>query len=419
MEKFSKIIVPAIIGLSAVGALYVCCTHTLSRRSRAAQIDMPSTPSLPEVRRARLIFAGDLMQHTPQLTAARTPEGDFDFNASFDWVRERFRAADAAIVNLETTLSESGPYTGYPCFRSPAALAEALDSLGVDITVLANNHCCDGGSKGIRTTIRELDRHGIEHTGVFLDSSDFRARHPLRFEAGGIRFALLNYTYGTNGLPVPSGLSVNPIDTVRIAADLAAVEHDGVDCVIACMHWGNEYERRPNKVQRQLAGFLRRHGVDLIVGSHPHVVQPYEQDSNGIVLYSLGNFVSNQRKRYCDGGIVATVEVTRSPDGSLRYSLELTPVWVLTPGYRITPSEVGDTLSMPADSRQRYERFMTDTRLLLGLYPFPFWIFRSRFGDNALLSLFIRISPVRPVRPKKALDCIKSPDPFSGSGLVQ
>ena len=339
MEKFSKIIVLTIIGLSAAGALYVCCSHTLSHRSRTAEIDIPSKPSLPEVRRARLVFAGDLMQHTPQLTAARTPEGDFDFNASFDWVRE----------------------------RSPAALAEALDSLGVDITVLANNHCCDGGSKGIRTTIRELDRHGIEHTGVFLDSSDFRARHPLRFEAGGIRFALLNYTYGTNGLPVPSGLSVNPIDTVRIAADLAAVEHDGVDCVIACMHWGNEYERRPNKVQRQLAGFLRRHGVDLIVGSHPHVVQPYEQDSNGIVLYSLGNFVSNQRKRYCDGGIVATVEVTRSPDGSLRYSLELTPVWVLTPGYRITPSEVGDTLSMPADSRLRYERFMTDTRLLLGL----------------------------------------------------
>lgn len=367
MEKFSKIIVLTIIGLSAAGALYVCCSHTLSHRSRTAEIDIPSKPSLPEVRRARLVFAGDLMQHTPQLTAARTPEGNFDFNASFDWVRERFRAADAAIVNLETTLSESGPYTGYPCFRSPAALAEALDSLSVDITVLANNHCCDGGSKGIRTTIRELDRHGIEHTGVFLDSSDFRARHPLRFEAGGIRFALLNYTYGTNGLPVPSGLSVNPIDTVRIAADLAAVDRAEVDCVIACMHWGNEYERRPNKVQRQLAGLLRRHGVDLIVGSHPHVVQPYEQDSNGIVLYSLGNFVSNQRKRYCDGGIVATVEVTRSPDGSLRYSLELTPVWVQTPGYRITPSEVGDTLSMPADSRLRYERFMTDTRLLLGL----------------------------------------------------
>ena len=233
------LVVLTIIGLSAAGALYVCCSHTLSHRSRTAEIDIPSKPSLPEVRRARLVFAGDLMQHTPQLTAARTPEGDFDFNASFDWVRGALPCGRCSDRQSRNHPFRIRTYTGYPCFRSPAALAEALDSLGVDITVLANNHCCDGGSKGIRTTIRELDRHGIEHTGV-LDSSDFRARHPLRFEAGGIRFALLNYTYGTNGLPVPSGLSVNPIDTVRIAADLAAVEHDGVDCVIACMHWGNE-----------------------------------------------------------------------------------------------------------------------------------------------------------------------------------
>ena len=136
------------------------------------------------------------------------------------------------------TFYGSVPAADVPRFT---ALADALRDAGVDVAVLANNHCCDGGSKGIRTTIRELDRHGIEHTGVFLDSSDFRARHPLRFEAGGIRFALLNYTYGTNGLPVPSGLSVNPIDTVRIAADLAAVEHRTAwICVIACMHWGNE-----------------------------------------------------------------------------------------------------------------------------------------------------------------------------------
>ena len=128
MEKFSKIIVPAIIGLSAVGALYVCCTHTLSRRSRAAQIDMPSTPSLPEVRRARLIFAGDLMQHTPQLTAARTPEGDFDFNASFDWVRERFRAADAAIVNLETM-----PHPGFPTDMQPQMAAMLTCAEGTSI----------------------------------------------------------------------------------------------------------------------------------------------------------------------------------------------------------------------------------------------------------------------------------------------
>ena len=344
MEKFSKIIVLTIIGLSAAGALYVCCSHTLSHRSRTAEIDIPSKPSLPEVRRARLVFAGDLMQHTPQLTAARTPEGDFDFNASFDWVRERFRAADAAIVNLETTLSESGPYTGYPCFRSPAALAEALDSLGVDITVLANNHCCDGGSKGIRTTIRELDRHGIEHTGVFLDSSDFRARHPLRFEAGGIRFALLNYTYGTNGLPVPSGLSVNPIDTVRIAADLAAVEHDGVDCVIACMHWGNEYQREPNDDQIRLAQSLADGGADIIFASHPHVLQKVDtlnaaDGRNVPVFYSMGNFISNQRtetlpsianKRYTEQGMMAVVDlsVMKSTGEIIEQTVKVIPTWV-------------------------------------------------------------------------------------------
>ena len=114
MEKFSKIIVLTIIGLSAAGALYVCCSHTLSHRSRTAEIDIPSKPSLPEVRRARLVFAGDLMQHTPQLTAARTPEGDFDFNASFDWVRERFRAADAPIVNVLSSHEHSRRFTWYP-----------------------------------------------------------------------------------------------------------------------------------------------------------------------------------------------------------------------------------------------------------------------------------------------------------------
>lgn len=366
MGKFFKVFTLALIVLLATGALYWCCRHVMHSSGRSIETEMPLPPCEPTVLHARIVFAGDLMQHMPQLTAARTPDG-FDFNASFDWVRERFRSADVAVVNLETTLSESGPYTGYPCFRSPAVLAEALDSLGVDIAVLANNHCCDGGQKGIRTTIRELDRHGIDYTGVFLDSLDFRTRHPLRFEANGIRFALLNYTYGTNGLPVPSGFLVNPIDTVRIAADLAAIDHDSVDCVIACMHWGNEYERRPDRRQQMLAGFLRRNGVNLIVGSHPHVVQPYEQDSSGVVLYSLGNFVSNQRKRFTDGGLVATLEVTRIGDGPLHYSLELTPVWVLTPGYRITPLGVGDTLSMPADSRRRYEQFMDDTRELLGL----------------------------------------------------
>ena len=200
--------------------------------------------------------------------------------------------ADLVVVNLETTLTRTDRYTGYPCFRSPVALADALRDAGVDVAVLANNHCCDGGAAGVRTTVAELGRCGILHTGVFTDSLDRAANNPLWVERYGVRFALLNYTYGTNGIPVPAGVEVNLIDTARMAADLAAARRGAPDCVAVCIHWGNEYERRENAVQRHLAQFLRRHGADLVVGSHPHVVQPFDADSSHVVLYSLVTFVS-------------------------------------------------------------------------------------------------------------------------------
>lgn len=209
---------------------------------------------------------------------------------------------------------------------------------------------------------------GLRHTGTFVDSLRHGADHPLRLAANGIRFALFNYTYGTNGLPVPAGTTVNRIDTTVIARDLAAVDRGSVDCVIAFVHWGNEYERRPDSEQRMLAGFLRRHGADLVVGSHPHVVQPFEQDSTGAVFYSLGNFVSNQRRRYCDGGLLAEVEVVKRVAAgvpTMHYAAQAVPVWVALPDYRILPPEVADTLAMPPHARAAYDRFMQDTRRLL------------------------------------------------------
>ena len=242
------------------------------------------------------------------------------------------------------------------------ALADALRDAGVDVAVLANNHCCDGGAAGVRTTVAELGRCGILHTGVFTDSLDRAANNPLWVERYGVRFALLNYTYGTNGIPVPAGVEVNLIDTARMAADLAAARRGAPDCVAVCIHWGNEYERRENAVQRHLAQFLRRHGADLVVGSHPHVVPPFDADSSHVVLYSLGNFVSNQRRRYCDGGLVAEIEAVRHPDGRMSYSLEAVPVWVAMPGYRVVPSEVGDTMALP----EAYALFREDVAEVLG-----------------------------------------------------
>ncbi len=130
---------------------------------------------------------------------------------------------------------------------------------------------------------------------------------------------------------MPEGVRVNLIDTVRMAADLAAAREGSPDCIAVCIHWGNEYERQANAEQRRLARFLRRNGADLIVGSHPHVVQPFETDSSHVVLYSLGNFVSNQRRRYCDGGLMAEIEAVRHPDGRMTYTLDPVPVWVAMP----------------------------------------------------------------------------------------
>lgn len=315
-----------------------------------------------------LVFGGDFMQHLPQVEAARTAEGSYNYSSSIEYIAPMFHKADMAILNLETTLSTTGHYSGYPCFASPVEVADALVDMGIDIALLANNHCCDRMARGINTTIEQLNIRNIAHAGVFRDSIDHANNNIRRFEIRGIRFALVNYTYGTNGIATPKGKRVNRIDSTLIKQDLRSIPHDSVDCIVACMHWGNEYQRHQNAEQIGLANMLRREGVDIIIGCHPHVVQPFEVDSLGVTFYSLGNLVSNQQRRYCDGGIIAEVEVIRCDTvKGLRYNATAHPVWVLCPGYRILPRSVGDTLSMSESSRRLYERFMEDTDRLLGI----------------------------------------------------
>lgn len=316
----------------------------------------------------RLVFGGDLMQHMPQIKAARQGDGTYDYSRSFEHIAPIFRDADIAVLNLETTITTSQNYSGYPCFTSPVALVDEMVDMGIDISLLANNHCCDKGLRGITTTIETLTERDIRHSGVYRDSTDYHNNNILHFSSKGVRFALVNYAYGTNGMPVPKGTIVNLIDTTRIQRNLRSISRDSVDCIIACMHWGNEYERRANKSQKNLANMLHREGVDIIIGSHPHVVQPYSADSLGVVYYSLGNLVSNQQWRYSDGGIIAEVEVIRcdTTDG-LRYHTTPCPVWVLYPEYRVLPRSVGDTLTMSTEARAKYEQFMSDTEKLLGI----------------------------------------------------
>jgi poly-gamma-glutamate synthesis protein (capsule biosynthesis protein) len=347
--------------LSVGAALYI--THSTTT---IVPVEAPSEAPVITTDTIRLLFGGDFMQHMPQVNAARTPDGSYDYSRSTEYIAPMFREADVAVINLETTISTTGHYSGYPCFASPVEVVDEFETMGIDIALLANNHCCDRMARGIETTIEELNRRNIAHTGVYTDSVDYAQNNILYFERGGVRFALVNYTYGTNGIPVPKGKLVNLIDTTIIKRDLRTIDRDSVACVIACMHWGNEYERHENREQRRLAEVLQREGVDIIIGSHPHVVQPFYADSTNVLFYSLGNLVSNQQRHYTDGGLIAEVEVIRCDTiEGLRYRATAHPVWVLCPGYRILPRSVGDTLTMPKASRDLYERFMRETDELL------------------------------------------------------
>ena len=274
----------------------------------------------------RLLFVGDLMQHQGQIDAARTARG-YDYSACFAYVKEVISQADFAVANLEVTLGGK-PYRGYPAFSAPDEYLTAIHDAGFNVLLTANNHCLDRGRKGLERTLRLIDSLHILAAGTYTDIEDRRTRYPLLLEKKGFRIALLNYTYGTNGIPVPSPAVVNLIDTTVIAQDIEKARQLHPDVLLACMHWGVEYQSLPGKEQQKLAQWLFAKGVDHIIGAHPHVVQPIEVHTDSLtrqkrlVAYSLGNFISNMSARRTDGGLMLQMEFVKNEAEEERTSLK-------------------------------------------------------------------------------------------------
>ena len=282
----------------------------------------------------RLIFAGDVMGHNTQITGAWRDGGDSCYNyiPVFQWVKTYISQADIAVANLEVTFAGE-PYTGYPAFSSPQSLAVALQDAGFNLLVTANNHILDREVAGLQRTIDVVESLDIPHTGSFMDAESREKNYPLVIEKNGFTLAFLNYTYGTNMPQASPPVIINYIDTILIAADLMAAREMNVDFIITCIHWGEEYQNEENQTQREMAGFLARNGCDLIVGSHPHVVQPIKKiavhaSDSVLVAYSLGNFVSNQRWRYSDGGIMLDVTLTKNDGVVSLDTYRYEPFWV-------------------------------------------------------------------------------------------
>ena len=280
----------------------------------------------PALDSLRLIFIGDIMNHGPQIKAAyQTEDQTYNYDENFKYVKKYFNKADFVIGNLETTLGIK-PYSGYPQFSAPPELAAGCKQNGINVLVTANNHSCDKRKKGIVNTLTILDSLQIYHTGTFKNKQAYEKETPLLLEKNGFKLALLNYTYGTNGLPVPYPTQVNKIDTLAIKKDIEKARTLQPDDIIVFLHWGKQYQNHPDKQQKKLVAFLHRQGIRMIIGSHPHVIQDidYEQDylnnKNSICVYSLGNFISNQRKFPRDGSMFVEILLTKQPEKNIRLS---------------------------------------------------------------------------------------------------
>lgn len=267
-----------------------------------------------------LVAVGDNLIHNSVLKSGRINDSTYNFDRLFDVMRDDFQEADIAIINQETILGgDFRPYDGYPNFNSPNELGDAIVKSGFDVVLQASNHTLDVGTQGVLNCIEYWKKQDdITYLGI-NDSQE--ERETIRvIERNGIRIALLNYTYGLNGriLPKDKPYLVNLIDTTVIKSDLEKAEILA-DFTIVFPHWGVEYVYKPNKEQTSLAKMMVRYGADLIIGTHPHVLQPIEwiEASNGnkaLCYYSLGNYTSGQKATPRVLGGMAKIELKRIND---------------------------------------------------------------------------------------------------------
>ena len=285
---------------------------------------------------------GDIMCHNTQYNDAYNKDtGAYDFSYVFDDISLYTKTADICVGNLETTFAgEDVGYSGYPTFNTPDSLAYELKDIGIDVLSTAGNHALDKGFDGLSRTIDVLNDADIAHTGTYKTEEEQNTI--LTKYVKGIKIAFVNFTYGTNGIKIPSGkeFCVNLIDNDLITKQLDLAKSQNPDIIVACMHWGNEYKTTPNDTQKELSTFLFQNGVDIILGTHPHVLEPMEKQTvtledgttkDGFVIYSLGNFISGQTAENTKTSIILNLTITKHTDGKITIDkAEYKPIYMYT-----------------------------------------------------------------------------------------
>ena len=275
-----------------------------------------------------LTSLGDTLCHNTQYWDAYNSQTDeYDFSYIYEDIKNYTLSSDITIGSLETTFAgkEKG-YSNYPTFNTPDSLATALKDIGVDVVSLAGNHALDYGYNGLCRTIDVFDNIGLSHLGTYKTAED--QEKILIKDVKGVKIAFINYTYGTNGIPVPSGkeFCVNLIDKDFIKKQINQAKEQNVDMIVACMHWGTEYRTTANSEQKDLANFLFENGVDVILGNHPHVLEPMEKKTITLqdgttkevfVVYALGNFTADQRDEITRDSTILNLTITKNSDSKI------------------------------------------------------------------------------------------------------
>lgn len=299
-------------------------TSTLPELSgQVSSEDIIEEDPVPEDINVTMSVIGDIMCHDSQYKDAYVKDtGSYDFTYVFSDIQKYIQVADIAVGNLETTFAgkERG-YSNYPTFNTPEQLGYNLKTLGIDVLSTANNHSLDKGYNGLVSTLNFLDDAGIAHTGTYASEED--QDKILIQNVKGITMAFLSFTYGTNGIAVPSGKDycINLIDEDLILEQINLAKEQNPDMICVFMHWGVEYQTTQNKTQEKLANLLFENGVDVILGGHPHVVQPMEKrqitledgtTKDGFIIYSLGNFISGQRDLDTKSSAILNLNITKN-----------------------------------------------------------------------------------------------------------
>lgn len=254
--------------------------------------------------------------HNTQIWSGQRSDGSYNFDAFFKQVQPIIAAADYSSTNFEAPMAGAASgYTGYPLFNSPDEMALALKGAGFDLVVTANNHILDRGAQGALRTLQVLEQSGLDTVGAY--SSQEASQEYLIKNLKGVRVGYLAYTYSTNGITVPADKPylVNFLDRDRILNDINALR-PRVDVLVLVLHWGVEYSPQPTEEQKTLAREFCAAGADIILGSHPHVIQTMEvipvEDRNCFVIYSMGNFISHQRGLERNSGVILQMKFSKN-----------------------------------------------------------------------------------------------------------